>query len=186
MNTLLRSWLASVLLLLLSACGPGTGGTGSGDGAGFLSAAGASASPVCGAPWASLLLCKSIGASAPGLSANDPGTPRLQFFSGSGAGAADYVLTFEGNRISLTGGCPRISFDGEWGSTPAGKTAFYGGYLDRKLVQAIAAQLAVEGPSTATPASLQLSLRLSDTQAVLLPVLTAQKANTEVQAKPCP
>ncbi len=170
----LRALLSMAALLVLQACGPGTGGTGTGRDADYLALAGASAAPVCASAWAQQsLACVSTGGAG-------AGTAALQF--SSGGPQPDYVLRFEGNAMQLLGGCPRLSFDGDWGLLPSGVSQFFGGYLQPSMVSEAAATLTV---SAAEAGQLRVELRAADGRLLLGPLLVSRVSGAELQPKPC-
>ena len=125
--------LALTIAVLMSACGPGVGGTGRpAESREFVNLAGAQSVPVCSAPWAGLLSCQPP-VTGNAVAANHPGTSKVQYAS-SGGPNPEFVLSFEGNKLSLEGGCPRISFDGEWAQIGSETALFFGGYLSANLI----------------------------------------------------
>jgi len=178
--------LAGLLGLLLSACGPGTGGSGlTTESHGYLALAGAKSAPLCSAPWADQLAC-GLPPGSSGVSPDHPGTAKVLY--ASSASNPDFVLSFEGNELKLEGGCPRLSYSGEWGQPGSGAAAFFGGYLDAGLIQPVLAMGIVQAlvPSSDGTPRLQLELRSASGQ--VLALLQLQKLSSGAQASPrgCP
>ena len=168
--------LALTIAALSRACGPGVGGTGrTAEPREFAVQAGAQPVPVCSAAWAGLLNCQPPVINSNAVAADHPGTTKIQYASDSSA-QPEWVLSFEGNKISLEGGCPRVSFTGEWGQVGSAVPLYFGGYLNAKLIQPVLATGAVKAlpPSNLESVpGLQLELRSEDGQ--LLNLLQLQK-----------
>lgn len=179
--------LLSGLLTLLCACGPGTGGTGTGPPPGLVAQAGAEPAPVCSAAFAGLLACPANN----GSHAFNEGTAAVQFLSAGTQPA--YVITFSGNRVSLEGGCPRQSFEGEWGrllapnTGPEAPSLFFGSLSDARMIDPLASRMHIEaqGLSADGTPTLQLSLRDAQGQLVLGPLLLQRSAGTGTRARSC-
>jgi hypothetical protein len=160
-------------LLALVSCGPGTGGTGTGrEPTGYyLGLAGASAGAVCAEAWAaSQLGC----VPPPPLSPNSfghPGSTRVAFASVGQVTAANFMVVFEGNTVHLQGGCPRQSFNGDWGLSgdAGGSGAFYGAHESKRTPAPEPARLLVR--ATADGQNLQLELRALSGSLLLGPLL---------------
>jgi len=174
------------IALLLTACGPGTGGSGLvADPREFMSLAGANAIPVCSASWASQLTCEPPVVNNV-VSPTHPGTAKVQFASDAST-RPEFVVSFEGNLIRLEGGCPRISYVGEWGQ-PEGKAAsFYGSYLDASLIQSTLAIGAVKSVPVSDASTPRLQLELRNDSGRLMMLLQLQKlAGTQTTPRVCP
>lgn len=186
MNKAMPIAAGAFFALLLSACGPGTGGSGGElESSEFLAQAGARAAPVCAATWTQGLSCEPpvVNNVVP---PSHPGTTRVQFASDA-SGRPEFVLSFEGNQISLEGGCPRRSYVGTWGQPDGKAAAFFGGYLDASLSQATLGigTVKVLPASGEGAAGLQLELRSSSGQ--LLTLLQVQKlAGSQTSPRSCP
>lgn len=171
--------LALTIAVLTSACGPGVGGTGrTAETREFAIQAGAQPVPVCSAAWAGLLNCQPPVSNPAVVAADHPGTAKIQYASDSSA-QPEWVLSFEGNKISLEGGCPRVSFNGEWGQVGGAAALYFGGYLNAQLIQPVLATGAIQAlpPSNLESVpGLQLELRGEDGK--LLTLLQLQKLNT--------
>ena len=141
----LIAWFAALLASLwLAGCGPGVGGTGTDSVADALAQFGAQAAapcPVCTAP-------AGAGADAGGATA----TPKLyQTVSGTPSPA---LVAYVDRSVALDERCTRWRFIGEWGSTPAGNSRYYGLYLEpgqtRGEVAALSVTVLADGRQTLT------------------------------------
>lgn len=180
--------LALTIAGLLSACGPGVGGTGrTAESREFAALAGAQPVPVCSAVWAGLLNCQPPVISSTPVAVDHPGTTKIQYAS-DGSAQPEWVLSFEGNKMTLEGGCPRASFVGEWGQVGSAAPLYFGGYLDAKLIQPVLATGAVKAlpPSNLESVpGLQLELRSEDGK--LLTLLQLQKlSSNSISPRNCP
>lgn len=126
--------LPLTLLLALAGCGPGVGGSGTGP---DLATFGATAAPVCGAPFAPALRCTNSVVTPEPL----PGGTPQQFVDT--VNGTQVVATVRGNDIELDLRCPRLYFFGTWGTTSAGVARYFGGYSLASGLPLTAAQLAV-------------------------------------------
>ncbi|QPF71996.1 hypothetical protein G8A07_02995 [Roseateles sp. DAIF2] len=160
-------------LLSLAGCGPGTGGTGTGhEQPDYLSLAGANPSAVCASGWAERLACQP----PPPSSAADtrhPGTNKVVFASVGSVPAADYVVTFDANGVLLQGGCPRRSFEGDWGQLGNGAFAYFGAFSENKQVVPYNSSLLVR--STADGNGLMIEVHASSDGRLLLGPLLLQR-----------
>jgi hypothetical protein len=162
--------LACAALLALSACGPGVGGSGTGP---DLAAFGATASPICNAPFAQALGC-TAGATAP---EQPGGTAALQFVDD--VNGSQVVATLRGADIELDLRCPRLNFFGTWGTGANGVSRYFGSYSRAAVLPLSAAQLAVAADSTGTGLVVQL---LDATGAALTAPVRLRPAAGTVQA----
>ncbi|MEJ5999696.1 hypothetical protein [Paucibacter soli] len=183
-----KHMLGCAVALLLSACGPGTGGTGlTSESQNYLAKAGAQSAPVCSAPWATQLSCEPpIGSNS--ISPNHPGTLKVQYASSAGANP-EFVLSFEGNKLSLEGGCPRVSYSAEWGQAGSAPALFYGGYLDAKLIEPVLAMGMVQAlaPSSGDGGTPRLQLELRNGSGQLLALLQLQRlSGNQTTPRSCP
>lgn len=177
---------SGALVLLLTACGPGTGGSGLvANARDFMSMAGAQASPVCSAAWSTQLSCEPPVLNQV-VSANHPGTTKVQYASDA-SGSPEFVVSFEGNQVSLEGGCPRISYVGEWGQ-PEGKVAsFYGSYLDASLIQSTLGVGAIKALPAGSDGAARLQVELRNDSGRLLVLLQLQKlSGKQTVPRSCP
>lgn len=132
-------WAAVLTLALaLAACGPGVGGSGTGP---DLATFGASAAPVCGAPFAPALSCTN-SMSAPETPPGGMPAQFVDFVNGS-----QVVATVRGNDIELDLRCPRLYFYGSWGTTAGGVSRYFGGYSLAAGLPLSPAQVAVGSDS---------------------------------------
>ena len=129
-----KAVLVCALLLALAGCGPGVGGSGTGP---DLVTFGATAAPVCGAPFALALRCDS-GVSAPDAPGGTAATQFVDQSSGS-----QVVATLRGSDIELDLRCPQLYFYGRWGTTASGVQRYFGGYTPGNGLSLVPAQLAV-------------------------------------------
>jgi hypothetical protein len=178
--------LLSASFLLLAACGPGTGGSGGAPETGYLAQAGADAVPVCAAAWAGRLDC--VPAIVPGVAVDalHPGTQRVQF--ASSADRPEFVLSFEGNHVTLQSACARTGFDGDWGSLAGAPALYFGAYSDALFPASIGAHLSVQAAADAATGQpqLQLELRADDDGRLLFGPLPLQKiSGAEVKPRAC-
>jgi hypothetical protein len=180
--------LALTIAVLLSACGPGVGGTGRpAESREFAVQAGAQPAPVCSAAWAGMLNCQPPVINTSAVAIDHPGTTKVQYASDS-SGQPEWVLSFEGNKLSLEGGCPRVSYTAEWGQVGGAAPLYFGGYLNAKLIQPVLATGTVKvlPPSNLDSVpGLQLELRGEDGQLLTLLQLQKLSGNTS-NPRNCP
>lgn len=179
--------LALTIAVLMSACGPGVGGTGRpAESREFVNLAGAQSVPVCSAPWAGLLSCQPP-VTGNAVAANHPGTSKVQYAS-SGGPNPEFVLSFEGNKLSLEGGCPRISFDGEWAQIGSETALFFGGYLSANLIQPALATATVKAlPPTSSDGQPGIQLEVRSASGQLLTLLQMKKlSDNQTGPRNCP
>lgn len=140
--------LAVAVLLALAGCGPGVGGSGTGP---DLASFGATAAPVCSAPFASALGC-SMGMATPELPGATGAVQFVDLVNGS-----QVVATPRGGNIELDLRCPRLYFYGSWGTTAAGVSRYFGGYSSGGGLPLSPAQLTA-APDAAAPGGLVVQL----------------------------
>ena len=167
----LAACLAACLAGYLVGCGPGVGGTGTGDSEPLLQFFSATATSVCGAPFATSLSCAGADAN-PGSNPQPAaqGTAVTRFVDQ--ANAANITVTIEANSIVLDARCLGIHFSGDWGIAAASDARFFGSYARDPTAQRTPGSLSVQATSKAD----QLSLTLRDADGrILLGPTTLQR-----------
>lgn len=186
MTTPIRHALLSASFLLLAACGPGTGGSGALPETNYLARAGANAEPVCAAAWASGLDCEPAIVPGGAVSATHPGSRRVQF--ASSGDRPEFVVSFEGNHISLQSTCARAGFEGDWGALAGAPARYFGTHSDALFPAAIGAHLSVHAVAAAAAGQVQLKLEVradDDGRLLFGPMVLQKLSGTEVQPRTC-
>lgn len=172
MNVFRTLLLIATLVASLAGCGPGVGGTGTGDSTTDLAAFGATAQPLCDAPFAQQLACPPI--SSPGEApAVNGGTRAVSYVDMASGGR--FVVGFEGDSVELDARCLGLRFTGDWGVTGSGDARFYGSVAGADGSGREAATLAVSAVTGAT-GELQLVLRLADGSVIVGPLVVRPAA----------
>jgi hypothetical protein len=171
--------LACAVLSWLVGCGPGVGGTGTGDTPVPLSSFGATAAPLCAAPFASSLQCTAGTGASPNPAIG--GTAHVVFVDVATGGQT--TAAFEASSVELDARCQRLRFVGEWGVGTAGEARFYGGYATDASATLRPAQLDV---SAAVPNGLLVSLQLEDGSVALGPLLLRPESTPPEPPMSCP
>ena len=169
-------------LALLTACGPTTGGTGGGDSTYTLSAFGATSASTCSAPFAESLDCAQVSHGAVGADAL-PGTTPV-YFTGSAA-TGPYLLTVQGNSLTLQSRCRSTRFQGEFGLLPSGEPRFFGSWVGPDSSAPLAAVLWALSVAGNTEA-LQVMVFAADATTLFgpLPLSRVPAAPTDLAACP--
>ena len=181
-----RSWrltlAATVVAALVAGCVPGTGGTGTGSEI-DLAVFGAKAASVCSAGFSADLVCATTtGAVGPASGPPLDGTQAVRFIDS--LQAVRTIATFEANSVQLDARCQGLGFAGDWGTTAAGESRFYGSAITDGALQRVPASLSIE-PAGDKTAGLLVTLRDAGGR-VLLGPLTLLRAGTPLPAAgPC-
>jgi hypothetical protein len=170
------AWLC-LQALLLTACGPGVGGTGTGltSAADGLRAFGAQAVAACAPGSAVSLACPA----ASGLDSTG-GNPTAEVWLDTAPGAR-WRLDVQGDSVTLERRCTQERFKGQWGSSPALGSRYFG-VFGAESVPGVPASLGVR---TGEGGSLVLELRGLD-ERLLLPSVTVQRQSGTLPAPTCP
>lgn len=178
-----RAALLMAMTAALSACGPGTGGTGSGNDV-SLASFGAQPAPVCGAGFASQLVCPPSltgAASAPIPSAD--GTQAVRFIAV--VQGSSIVAQFNSNSVVLDVRCLGLNFAGDWGLTAQGEARYFGSYLPDGTALRVAASLSVQADGAGAGDGLVLTLQDANGKLVLGAVRMVRAPATLPAPGPC-
>ena len=178
-----RAALLMALTAALTACGPGTGGTGSGNDV-SLAAFGAQAAPVCGASFATQLVCPPslTGAASAPVPAAD-GTQAVRFIAV--VQGSSIVAQFNANSVVLDLRCLGLNFAGDWGLTAQGEARYFGSYLPDGTALRVAGSISVQVDGTGAGAGLVLTLHDADGKLVLGAVRMVRAPATLPAPGPC-
>lgn len=172
--------LLTLLLLLLSACGPGVGGSGTGATAFYMAQAGATSAPVCKSGLSAALAC---GNQATG-GADTGGTAQVQY--ASIAQGPQVLIAFEANTVNLSQGCPYLEFNGEWGQLPSGEGRFFGSYASAGNADWRNASLSLKQVSETAPQRLTAELRGADGALLFGPLVLERLSTPRGRPLSCP